>query len=70
MSRLFNLESYSELCTTKSDEYQLAKRVIEKYKESLVFLKVVPDRSLNECFEELLNGNSSQASVIRLIKAD
>ena len=60
----------SKFCTKKSEEYQLAERVIEKYKLSLVYLKAVPDQSLNECFEELLNGNSSQESVRRIIEAD
>jgi len=63
-------EANSQFCTIESDEYQLAKEVIEKYKESLVFLKAVPNRSLNECLEELLNGNSSQESVTGLVKAD
>ena len=63
-------EANAQFCTIESDEYQLAKRVIEKYRESLVFLKAVPNCSLNECFEELLNGNSSQESVIGLVKAD
>ena len=60
----------SKFCTKKSEEYQLAERVIEKYELSLVYLKAVPDQSLNECFEELLNGNSSQESVRRIIEAD
>lgn len=63
-------EADTQFCTTESDEYQLAKKVIEKYRQSLVFLKAVPDRSLNECLEELLNGNSSQESVTGLVKAD
>ena len=63
-------EADSQFCNIESDEYQLAKGVIEKYRESLVFLKAVPNRSLNECLEELLNGNSSQESVTGLVKAD
>ena len=63
-------EADLQFCTTDSEEYQLAERVIEKYKISLVYLKAVPDRSLNKCFEELLNGNSSQESVRRIIEAD
>ena len=60
----------AKFCTKKSEEYQLAERVIEKYKLSLVYLKAVPDQSLNECFEELLHSNSSQESVRRIIEAD
>ena len=63
-------EADAQFCTTESEEYQLAKGVIEKYRESLVFLKAVPNRSLNECLEELLNGNSSQESITGLVKAD
>lgn len=63
-------EADSHFCTRDSEEYQLAGKVIEKYKQSLVYLKAFPDRSLNECFEELLNGNSSQESVRRIIEAD
>ena len=63
-------EADSQFCTTESDEYKLAKGVIEKYRESSVSLKAVLNRSLNECLEELLNGNSSQESVIGLVKAD
>ena len=63
-------EADSQFCTTESREYQLAEKVIEKYQKSLVYLKAVRDRSLNECFEELLNGNSSQESVRQIIEAD
>lgn len=63
-------EADLSFCTTDSEEYQLAERVIEKYKISLVRLKAVHNQSLNECFEELLNGNSSQESVRRIIEAD
>ena len=63
-------EADLQFCTTDSEEYQLAERVIEKYKISLVYLKAVPDQSLNECFEELLNGNSSQESARRIIEAE
>jgi hypothetical protein len=63
-------EADAQFCNTESDEYQLAKRVIEKYRESLVFLKAVPDCSLNKCLEELLNGNSSQKLVTGFVKAD
>ena len=63
-------EADLQFCTTDSQEYQLAERVIEKYKISLVYLKAVPDQSLNECFEELLNGNSSQESARRIIEAE
>ena len=60
----------SHFCTKDSEEYQLATRVIEKYKQSLVYLQAFRDRSLNECFEELLNGNSSQDTIRRIIEAD
>ena len=63
-------EADDRFCTVESEEYQLATAAIEKYRESLVFLKAVPNRSLNECLEELLNGNSSQESVTGLVKAD
>ena len=63
-------ETDSDFCTKDSEEYQLAEEVIDKYKQSLVHLKAFPDSSLNECFEELLNGNSSQESVRRIIEAE
>ena len=57
-------------CTTESEEYKLAQDVIDKYRNSPVYLKAIPDKSLNECFEELLNGNSSQDTIRRIIEAD
>jgi hypothetical protein len=63
-------ETDSSFCTKDSEEYQLAERVIEKYKISLVYLKAIADRSLNKCLEELLNGNSSQDTIKRIIEAD
>ncbi len=63
-------EADSHFCTKDSEEYQLAARVIEKYKQSLVHLQAFRERSLNECFEELLKGNSSQDTIRRIIEAD
>ena len=63
-------EADPHFCTKDSEEYQLAVRVIEKYKQSLVRLQAFRDRSLNECFEELLNGKSSQDTIRRIIEAD
>ena len=48
----------SQFCTTESSEYQLAEKVVDKYRKFPVYLKAIPDKSLNECFEELLKGRA------------
>ena len=67
---LFTFREVNPFCAPKSEEYKLAQVVIDKYRNSPVYLKAIPDKSLNECFEELLNGNSSQDTIRRIIEAD
>ncbi|WP_156114185.1 hypothetical protein [Myxosarcina sp. GI1] len=52
-------EADSQFCSTDTEEYQLSKKVIKKYKKSLVYLKTVPNISLNKYFEELLKGKGT-----------
>ena len=63
-------EADLQFCPPDSEEYRLAERVIEKYRNSPVSLRAFGDRSLNECFEELLKGNSSQDTIRRILEAD
>ena len=59
-----------QFCTSKSEEYKLAKEVVKKYVKYPVSLKAIPDKTLNECFEELLEGNSSQDTIGGILRAD
>lgn len=67
---LLTFREVEPFCTAKSEEYKLAQDVIDKYRKSPVYLRAIPDKSLNECFEELLKGNSSQDTIGRILKAD
>ena len=67
---LLTFREVNPFCAPKSEEYKLAQDVIDKYRNSPVYLKAIPDKSLNECFEELLKGNSSQDTIRRIIEAD
>ena len=67
---LLTFREVNPFCTPKSEEYKSAQDVIDKYRNSPVYLKAIPDKSLNECFEELLKGNSSQDTIRRIIEAD
>ncbi|MBE9168937.1 hypothetical protein IQ238_15930 [Pleurocapsales cyanobacterium LEGE 06147] len=63
-------ETDSEFCTFESEEYKLAEQVVEKYRNDPVYLKIIPNKSLNEYFEELLKGNSSQEALEQLLTVD
>ena len=67
---LLTFREVNPFCAPKSEEYKLAQDVIDKYRNSPVYLKAIPDKSLNKCFEELLQGNSSQDTIRRIIEAD
>ena len=59
-----------KFCVTDSEEYKLAEQVVDKYKDDPVYLRVIPNKSLNEYFEELLKGNSSQEALNQLLTVD
>ena len=58
----------SQFCTPKSEEYKLAEQVVNKYKKSPVNLNIIPDKPLNEYFEELLKSKSSQKAIRDLVE--
>ncbi len=61
----------SQFCTLESKEYQIAKKVLDKFQSYPVKLKAISaDKSLNEYFEELLNRNSSLEAIRGILKAD
>ena len=59
-----------EFCAPESKEYQLAEQVVNKYRSDPVKMKAIPDKPLNEYFEDLLKGNSSQEVLNQLLEAD
>jgi hypothetical protein len=63
-------EADSEFCTSESEEYKLAEEVVDKYRNDPVYLKIIPNKSLNEYFEELLKGNSSKEALEQLLTVD
>lgn len=59
-----------KFCHPGSLEYQLSQKVIKKYQNRPVKLNVVPNKSLNEYFEELLEGTCQEEALDILVKAD
>ncbi len=59
-----------KFCTPESEEYKLAEQVVDKYKNDPVYLRVIPDKPLNEYFEDLLKGKSSQKALDQLLTVD
>ena len=60
-----------QFCPPNSDEYNLAQDVLQQYSDRNEFIKlkaVSEDKSLNEYFKELLEGNSSQEEVEGLLQ--
>nr|MDJ0572332.1 hypothetical protein [Pleurocapsa sp. MO_192.B19] len=57
-----------QFCEPESQEYKLAERVIEKYKDEPVRLKVIGNKPLDEYFEELLKYQSSQKEIGKLVE--